>query len=103
MIKPYDNGGLYSVFDSLTHKFLISDTTLTLFIPPQVSTMTLRLRQICGCDICIVPNDMQIDLNRFRTKLVTYLQYNYVGRNTRNSEFSTTSATHYKDTVFYYG
>ena len=29
MIKPYDNGGLESVINSATHKFLISDTTLT--------------------------------------------------------------------------
>ena len=74
MIKSYENGGLDSVVDSLTHKFLISDTTLTSFIPPQVSNISPRLRQICGCDICIVPNAMQIDLNIFITNLVTYLQ-----------------------------
>ena len=28
MIKPSDNGGLESVADSVTHKELISDTTL---------------------------------------------------------------------------
>ena len=48
---------------------------------------------------------MQIDLNGFRTRLVIYLQQNYVRRNsqhTRNSLFSTTNAAHYKYKVFPY-
>ena len=40
MIKPYKNGGLMSVVDSVTHKLLISDKTLRSFIPPQVQKMT---------------------------------------------------------------
>ena len=43
---------------------------------------------------------MHIDLTIFRKKLVTDLQYNYVGIYTRNSVFSTTSAAHYKDKLF---
>ena len=46
MIKLYDNGRLESVVDYMTPKFLIRDTTLRLFIPPQVRKMTSRLRQI---------------------------------------------------------
>ena len=49
MIKPFDNGGLESLVDSVTHKVLISDTTLRSFIPPQVRKMTPKLCQICGC------------------------------------------------------
>ena len=85
VIKPSDNGGLDSVDDQATRKVLISDTTLRLFIPPQGRKMNPRLRQICGCDICIVPKDIQIDLNIFITNIVTDLQQKYTGRHTRNS------------------
>ena len=51
MIKPYENGGLASVVDSLTQKVLISDTTLRSFIPPQVRKTTDKLRHICGCKL----------------------------------------------------
>ena len=44
MIKPSENGGLYSVFDSVTQKFLISDTTLRFLIPLQVCKTNPRLR-----------------------------------------------------------
>ena len=71
MIKPFDNGGLASVVDSPTNKVLISDTTLTSFLTPQVSKMTPKLRQICRCELCIIPKDIHIDLNIFRTILVT--------------------------------
>ena len=37
MLKPSYNGGLESVFDSATHKLLISDTILRSFIPPTSS------------------------------------------------------------------
>ena len=43
MIKPFDNGGLDILLDSVTHKLLISDTTLRSFIPPQVRKMTPKL------------------------------------------------------------
>ena len=62
MIKPSDNGGLKIVVDYVTHTVLISYTTLRSFIPPQVSKITPKLRQICGCELCIITNDMQIDL-----------------------------------------
>ena len=51
MIKKSENGGLESVVDLVTHKVLISDTTLRPFIPPQVRKTTPRLRHICGCEI----------------------------------------------------
>ena len=35
-IKPSKNGDLESVVDYVTQNFLISGTTLRLFIPPQV-------------------------------------------------------------------
>ena len=100
MIKPYENGGLVSVVDSVIHKVLIIDTTLRSFIPPQVRKIKIKLRHICGCEICIIPKDIQIDLNRFRTRLLTDLQNNYVGRHTHNILFSTTTAAHNKEKVF---
>ena len=72
-----------SAVDSVTHKLLISDTTSRSFSPPHVRKITPKLRQICGCVICIITKDMHIDLNIFRTRLVTYLQQNSVGRHTR--------------------
>ena len=74
MIKPFENGGLASVVDYVTQKVLIYDTTLRSFIPPQVRKMTHKLRHISGCEICIIPKDMHIDLNIFITILVTNLQ-----------------------------
>ena len=100
MIKQSENGGLESVVDYITHKVMISDTILRLFIPPQFRKMTAKLRQICGCEICIIPNDMKLNLNIFRKILVIDLQQKYVGRHTCNSLFITTSVEYYKDKVF---
>ena len=58
MIKEYDSGRLDSVFDSVTQKILISDTTLRSLIPLQVRKTTPKLCHICGFDICIIPKDM---------------------------------------------
>ena len=74
MIKPSDNSGQNSVVYSMTKRDLKSDTRLSSFIPPKCSKMTPRLRQICRCDICIITKDMHIDLDRFRTNIVTHLQ-----------------------------
>ena len=103
MIKISDNGGLASLVEPVTQKVLISDTTLKLFIPPQVRKMSHKLRQICGCELCIITKDMYIGLNVFRKIFVTYLQQNYFRRHTHNSLFSTTSVSHNKDKVFPYG
>ena len=100
MIKLSDNGRLEIVLYSVAHKNLISDTALRFLIPPQVRKMTPRLLQIRGCDIFIIHKDIQINLNIFRTKVVSYLQHESVGRNTGNSAYSTTSAAHYKYKVF---
>ena len=74
MIKLFDNDGLASVVDYVTHKVLISDTTLKSNIPPKFCKMTPKLHQICGCELCIITKDMHIGLNRFRKRLLTYLQ-----------------------------
>ena len=100
MIKLYENCWLDNVVYSVTHKFLISDTTLRSFIPPQVRKITSRLRQICGCDIYIIPKYIQIDLNIIISNLATNLQQKYIGRHTCNSVFSTKSDAHYKEEVF---
>ena len=46
-IKPSNNSGLESVFDSMTYTLLISDKTLRSFIPPRVRKITPKLRQFC--------------------------------------------------------
>ena len=58
MIKPSGKCGLDSVADSATQKLLISDTTLRLFILPQVRKMTPRLPHIRECKIFIITKDM---------------------------------------------
>ena len=58
----------------MTHKVLISNTTLKLFIPPQVWKMTPKLRQISGCELWIIPKNMDIGLNKFIPRIVIYLQ-----------------------------
>ena len=62
--------------------------------------MNPRLRQICGYELCIITKDIHIDVNIFRTNIVTDLQQKYVGIYTTNSVYSTTSAAYYKDKVF---
>ena len=94
MIKPFDNGGLESIVDSVIQKSLMSDTTLRSFIPPQFLKMNPKLRQIYRFEIWIIPKDMQIDLNIFITRLVTDLQHKYVGSHKNNSAYSTTSDAH---------
>ena len=98
-IKPSDNGGLESGVDWVTHKFLIRYKTERSFIPPQISKMTTRLRQFCGCEVCIIPKDKKFASNIFRTKLVTYLQKKYIGIHKMNSAYITTSDAHYKENV----
>ena len=58
------------------------------------------LRQICGCEICIIPKAMQVDLNRFRTKRVSYSQHKCVGIHTQNNAYSNTSYSYYKEKLF---
>ena len=46
MIKQFDNGGLAIIVGYVTHKVLISDTTLRSFISPKIRNMTPKLRKI---------------------------------------------------------
>ena len=73
IIKPYENGEMDNVVDSVMHKVPINDTILRSFIPPHVRKITPILRQICGCKLCIIPKYMQIVLNIFRTNIVSEL------------------------------
>ena len=75
MIKPSENGGLASVVDYINQKVPISNTRLRSFITPKVCKMTPKLCHICGCELCIIPKDMQTNLDRFRTRLVIDLQH----------------------------
>ena len=65
--------------------------------------MNPKLRQICRCELCTIPRDMHIYLNRYRIRLVTNLQQKYVGSHTRKFLFSSASAANYKHKVFTYG
>ena len=58
--------------------------------------MNPKLLHICGYEICIIPKDIQIDLNISRTRIVTDLQHKSTGRQTCNSLFSTESSAHLK-------
>ena len=100
MIKPSDNGRLDSVVDSMINRVMIRDTPLRYFIIPNVRKMTPRLRHICGCEIFMIPKDTYIDLNIFKTKLVSELQQNSVDRHTHNSAYIPTSAKNHKETLF---
>ena len=76
MVKLYDIGDLGILVDSATNRVMISDTTLRSFILPQVWKITPRLHNICGFELCIIPKDMQIGWNIFRTSIVTYSHKN---------------------------
>ena len=76
---------------------MISDTTLSSFIPLQVRKMNPRLRQICGCEIFTIPKNIYIDLNIFKRNFVSDLKQKPVVRNTHTSVYSTTSSEHNKE------
>ena len=73
MIKLSQNGGFPNIVYYVTQKLLISDKILRWFIPTQVSKMTSKIRQICGCEICIITKDTQNNLKRSQTRPVTHL------------------------------
>ena len=80
-IIPFENGGFVSVVDSVTHKVLIRDLDNDIIRPFQngglgivvdsvtrkvhhmFQKMTPKLGRIFGYELCIIPKDMQIDLN----------------------------------------
>ena len=82
IIKKSNNGRLAILFDSMTHKLMIIYTTLRSFIPSKVRKMTPKLCQICRHELCIILKDIQISLNIFITRLVSYLQHKYAERHT---------------------
>ena len=53
----------------------------------------------CRCKICIIPKDIHIYLNIFKTNIVLYLPKNK-WRHTCNSAYSTKSAAHNKEKLF---
>ena len=100
MIKPSENGGLKSVIYLVTQKFLISDKTLRLFIPPQVWKMNPGLRKIWKCELFIIPKYTKVDLNIYETKLLRYLQQNSDWGHTRKNIFSTINDAYYKEKLY---
>ena len=60
----------FGIFKEICGEVQISDTTLRFFKPQKFRKLTPRLRQICGCELCIIPKDIQIRLIIIRTKLV---------------------------------
>ena len=62
--------------------------------------MTPKLRQIFGCELCIIPKDIHIYFNISRTRRVTDLQQNYVNRDKHNRLFSTKSYANEKIKYF---
>ena len=50
-------------------KVIISDTALRYLLPPQLKPMTERHKIMCGCETCIVPDQLQQTLNAFRVRL----------------------------------
>ena len=62
--------------------------------------MTPILRQICGCELCIITKDIHIDLNRFRTNIVSDLQQESFGTHEHKISYINTSDSHYNSKVF---
>ena len=49
-------------------KVVISDTSLRYLLPPQLKAMTERHKQMCGCETCIVADQLQLSLNAARVR-----------------------------------
>ena len=58
-IKPFENGGLAIIVDSVIHKVLIIDTKLRSFIPPQVHKMTPKYVRFVDAGFLSLLRDMR--------------------------------------------
>jgi hypothetical protein len=75
LVAPLDQGGLSQSRDA-DGKIIVSDTTLRRIIKkdlPQLRRMSLRHKQMCGCEICMSMHSMQKSLNAFRKRFVRTL------------------------------
>jgi hypothetical protein len=75
LVAPLEQGGLPQCRDD-DGKILVGDTTLRQIIKkdlPQLRRMSLRHKQMCGCEICISMHSIQKSLNAFRHRLVRTL------------------------------
>ena len=72
LVAPTYQGGLAQSRDE-ENKILCSDTTLRRIIRrdlPELRRMSLRHKQMCGCEICISMHSLHKSLNGFRQRLV---------------------------------
>ena len=75
LVAPLAQGGLSQSRDT-DGKIVVSDTTLRRIIKrdlPQLRRMSMRHKQMCGCEICISMHSMHKSLNAFRQRLVRTL------------------------------
>ena len=69
-----DKMGLAEAIDAIDGKELISDTRLRSLIPPFFKPMTESMRQVCGCEMCIIIERHQTCLNEFRRRQLKKLE-----------------------------
>jgi hypothetical protein len=67
LISPASDGGLAAA--RVDGKVIISDTALRYLLPPQLKPMTEKHKQMCGCEVCLVPDSPQRSLNARRARL----------------------------------
>ena len=97
LLAPTDQGGLAQSRDE-ENKILCSDTTLRRIIRrdlPELRRMSLRHKQMCGCEICISMHSLHKSLNGFRQRLVRTLTI----PETQQTPERTQQIQTYKDTV----
>ena len=52
LVSDHNYGGLKDAKDE-DGKIIISDSTLSLLLPPQLKQMSARYKIMCGCECCI--------------------------------------------------
>ena len=73
LVAAAERGDLPELLDS-NGRMIISDTRLRSILPPQLRRATQRHKQMCGCEVCLVPRSHQQSLNAFRCRHIRTLQ-----------------------------
>ena len=60
--------GLLNVWND--NKLLVSETALRFLLSPQSKKFTLRYKQMCGCETCIIIKQFQLTLNSWRKRKI---------------------------------
>ena len=103
LLNDLNYGGLKDARDE-NGKFIISDSTLRLLLPPQLKQMSARYKIMCGCECCIYDKSIHSSLLSWRDRYLKKLKDKSQNTQSRRSgEKARHIYTTYKNTVMPHG